>query len=403
MATLRATALYPSNGHKLRLAASTDAEFTSPTYGALVTSQNGVVHMEVDGLTADTLYYLATEINGVLGIDDATSVRTFPEAAASFRCAFASCAVTGSNHVVFDAIRTMDPANLFFMHLGDFHYQDIAADSVPVRMAAYRSVFSSPRQSQFYRSVRTFSIWDDHDFCGDNSNGDAAGKASAITAFKRRVPLPPLGLDGEFDPICYAWTVGRVRFIVTDLRSARDPHNDPNGASKTMLGAAQKAWFFDELAAAAGTDQMVIWFSSCPWIGTESDMWAAYASERAEIADEIKALGLSNRMGIISGDRHFIAIDDGTLGDFATGGGAAMPTFIAAPLDQTTSGADDDFGYSEGCFYDSAVGGQFGTMDISDSGGSTIDITWKGWRTASKTDATLTELVSFAWQATMPA
>ena len=43
----------------------------------------------------------------------------------SFRFAFASCASTGSDHPVFDAIRAAEPQ--FFVHTGDLFYADNAA------------------------------------------------------------------------------------------------------------------------------------------------------------------------------------------------------------------------------------------------------------------------------------
>jgi len=41
----------------------------------------------------------------------------------------------------------------------------------------------------------------------------------------------------------HAFTVGRVRFILTDLRSARTRITEPDDVRKTMLGIPQKMWF----------------------------------------------------------------------------------------------------------------------------------------------------------------
>jgi len=71
-----------------------------------------------------------------------------------------------------------------------------------------------------------------------------------------------------------------------------------------------------------------------------------------------------------------LAIDNGSHHDFATGGGEPLKTFQSAPLDQGEPKAYGNATYSEGSFNGD---NQFGTMEVTDNGGSTIDVTWKGF------------------------
>ena len=151
--------------------------------------------------------------------------------------------------------------------------------------------------------------------------------------------------------IYQAFTVGRVRIIITDDRSEQD--------ATTLLGERATQWLLDELTDSSTTHALVVWASSVPWIGASPDAgggdgWSAYPHERQRVADAIAAAGVHNLI-MVSGDAHMVAIDDGTNSDYATGGGAGFPVFHAAALDRP--GGVKGGPYSEGVF---PGGGQFG-------------------------------------------
>src|SRR5206468_13122854 len=58
------------------------------------------------------------------------------------------------------------------------------------------------------------------------------------------------------------------KFILTDLRSERDPAEQKDDAIKSMMGARQKEWFKQQLLEANGKYPLIFWVSSVPWIGT---------------------------------------------------------------------------------------------------------------------------------------
>jgi len=357
-----------------RLAVSGQPDFASPVYSsfdtALTDSNNRVVSFEITGLAPSQPYFYAIEVNGQLDTSLVGKFQTFPQDSGSFAFAFASCALTGSNHAVFETIRSLNP--LFFFHLGDFHYQNIAVNDPNVFRQAYETVLASPNQSRLYREVPFIYIWDDHDFGPNNSDSTAPGRLASRLTYQEYVPHFPLAFGSGDISINYAFTAGRVRFIVCDNRSARSPNSSPDDSSKTVLGTTQKAWFKQELLDAKSKYPLIVWVNSLPWIGlTGDDGWYAYTNERRELANFIKDNDIKN-LCMISGDAHMLAIDDGTNSGYATGGGAGFPVMQAAALDQ--NGSVKGGPYSEGTF---PGGGQFGLMTFNDTGDS-IRVDWSG-------------------------
>jgi hypothetical protein len=236
-------------------------------------------------------------------------------------------------------------------------------------------------------------VWDDHDYGSNDADGASPSREAAQRVYRDVVPHYPLAAGEDGGPIFQAFSVGRVRFILTDTRSARTPAAAVDDATKSMLGAEQKSWFKRELLAASGVFPVIVWVNPDPWIGAAeagADSWAGYATERQELADFI----VQNRIRglvMLSGDAHMIAIDDGTNSGYATGGGGGFPVMHAAALDRR--GGVKGGPYSEGTF---PGGGQFGLMTVSDTGGSLIEVVWSGRDYAGE------EIVSYAVAVPVP-
>jgi phosphodiesterase/alkaline phosphatase D-like protein len=323
---------------------------------------DGIATFTLDRLEATTRYDYRVKLDGAPPL--AGTFRTFGDGPWNFRIAFASCAATGSNSGVFDAIRAAGPD--LFVHMGDLHYRNISANAPERFRRAYDEVMRSATQGRLYRSVPIAYTWDDHDFGGNNANGSSASRPAALAVYRQFVPHYPLE-SGETTGIFQAFGMGRVRVIITDARSQRTS-NWGAPPSRTILGARQLQWLKDQLAAAASAP-LVVWVNTVPWIARErsgSDDWGSYAAERRDIANHIQRLGLTQRLVMLSGDAHMVALDDGTHSNYATEAGQRERGFVvmhAAPLDRLTT--EKGGPYSHGV---SRRRGQFGLFEVTDDG-----------------------------------
>ncbi|HEX5758867.1 MAG TPA: alkaline phosphatase D family protein [Thermoanaerobaculia bacterium] len=345
-------------------------------------ARGDVVSFRVHGLRPATLYHYAVAAGDEIDFARRGRFRTFPPGPASFAVALASCATTGSDSRVWDAVRTLDP--LLFLHLGDFHYEDVAEDDRLAYRLAYARALTAPRQARLYRWLPVAYVWDDHDFGGNNSDRGSPGRRAVRLTYQEIVPHYPLAAGRGDVPIYQSFRVGRVRFVLTDLRSERTPRTAADGPDKTAMGAAQKAWWKRELRAARDAGELVAWVSTNAWIGgadRRNDGWGAYATERRELAEFLAAEGIDDLVAL-SGDAHMLAIDDGTNSNYTRGPGPAFPVIHAAALDRR--GSVKGGPYSEGVHPNrsgrNGYDGQFMLMTVRDPGGREICLDWSGKR-----------------------
>jgi hypothetical protein len=255
------------------------------------------------------------------------------------------------------------------MVTGDFTYENLASTDPRAFLDSYIQNLTSPAQEALYLQAPINYSWDDHDYGGNNADASSNSRDAVREAYASYVPHYPLADDGG--AIYHAFTVGRVRFIVTDTRSERLPPTEPGGP--TMLGEEQLSWLKSELLAAHQRDALTVWVNGVPWVAQPepgADHWGGFPGEREEIANFI-AENAIDRLAMVSGDAHMVAIDDGTNTNYATGAaGPAFPLLHAAALDRL--GSVKGGPYSEGAI---AGGGQFATMSVDDTG-TTVTVTW---------------------------
>jgi alkaline phosphatase D len=251
--------------------------------------------------------------------------------------------------------------------MGDLHYEDIGRNAVSRFREAYLAVHASAAQSALFRSVPLAYTWDDHDFGPNDSDRTSPSRGAALEAYRRFLPHYPLA-DGPDAPVHQVFTVGRVRFLMTDVRSARSPRNVPDG-ERTMLGERQVAWFEEQLEAARAAP-LVVWVNTVPWITKRNEStregWAPYARERRRLADHIVRMGLTGRLVMLSGDAHMLAMDDGSHSQYSTVPGAPARGFVvahAAPMDRRPTKKGGPYTCPE-----VAQNGQYGVMDVQDDG-----------------------------------
>ncbi len=294
-----------------------------------------------------------------------------------FTIATGSCALTGSISEMFVSILELNP--LLFIHMGDLHYEDLRTFDIDKRLEAYDKVMGSPSQRLLYMRTIFSYMWDDHDWLGNNedSNYDEAYPSVAKQSYTLGIPHYELGsTSNESTAAKYqAFTIGTVRFVLTDLRS--ESIRSTEYFSGRIYSNAQKDWFYNELSQAANYD-FVVWVSTRPWTDPEkvgSDSWGGFVSDRDELSAHIAStIGAGPRnLLVLSGDNHMVAFDDGSSTDFSgqsdfPGG---FPLLHSGPLTNFGSGVLDFFNpetnyFTDGCMaYNSELNYQFSTVSFS--------------------------------------
>jgi alkaline phosphatase D len=244
------------------------------------------------------------------------------------------------------------------LHLGDYIYEHHYYDGPAARkdttgpnkdgdvqtLAEYREKYrlykSDPELQAMHAAYPFVPIWDDHEV-EDNYRGggpDSASTAPATTendnAYPRRVSFAERRRAGylsyfEYQPrirkagsTAIYGTVplgANATIFLTDQRQYRSPQpcGDalarpcPEGADpgRTMIGAAQKAWFKDALAKDGAawklwaSEVMLMAWDSAPGVPLNQDGWDGYAAERTEILAHVKDRGIKNLVAL-TGDIH---------------------------------------------------------------------------------------------------
>lgn len=340
-----------------------------PTMKEAPVDQYGLARFELSTLEPDTRYgySVINDPDEPLDADDlnaASSFTTHAEGPQDLVVAIGACARRGSNGAVFDQIVEMNPD--LYLAVGDMHYGSVSSGDPEDHLREYGVALRQPAQSQLFRSIPTAYIWDDHDYGPNDAGADSPSRAAVANAY--RAAVPHYGVSENIaDPIAQAFTIGRVRFILTDTRSQR--------TENSMLGPDQLAWFIDEVRQSSRDHALVVWANPTPWI-TETDSseddWSTHAPERQVIADALVEYGIDNLV-MVSGDAHMLAIDDGTNSGYSENNNTGFPLLQAAALDRP--GSSKGGPYSEGAF---PGGGQFGLLEIEDDGGAVVHVELSG-------------------------
>ena len=380
-----------------RLVVSTSASLSSPLLSPAATASatnNHMAKMTIAGLQPNTTYYYAVQSGGITdnSPEDVGRFRTPAAGAFSFRFTVGSCAVS-SNHQVYALMKNKAP--LFHLATGDFHYANpnSGTDLNVHRLPYEQNMLSQAPSRDFFLRTPLAYIWDDHDYSGNNSNAASAGKTNARRAYQEYVPHYPLAAGSGNVPIYQAFTVGRVRFILSDLRSER--------TSTAIMSATQKSWFKKQCLYARDNNLIIAWVTVVSFGGNHTDNWGGYRAERGELSNFFRDNNIRN-LFILSGDAHMVAIDNGSNHDFSTGSNNPhnYPVFQAAAVNN--GGSTKGGTYSEGGTFPNPnlSTGQYGVVEVTDGGGSSITIKLTGYRTAGNT-ASESVLTSYTFSRTL--
>lgn len=381
-----------------RLAVSTSPAMTSPTYQtAQAPDSESYVDFTVSGLAAGTQYYWQLTDTPDGGdeslIGEVGKARTLPAAgSASFTFAFGACITNNAaDGAALTDLRTWDPD--FWLHLGDFHYRDPEGTTEDSHRTLYEAqITGAAGLAQLLREVPLAGYCrSDHD-AGPGDNEDPGPEApSGFLAVQRVFPL--YGLADTSTPkrwLGQTFVVGRIRFIVLDTRNLdKSLGAATDDASKTMLGAAQKAWLLDQLAT---TEPVKVVVSDVPWIGAaqntiqdDNDKWWAYNTERTELGAAMAA----QNVVLLQGDNHFLSVDNGSHNSWG-----GFHVWGAAPFHNVGGGR---FQSSYTSIYNttlSVAARQYGRVTVTDTG-TLITLAFSGWDATSGVER-ISDVVAFS-------
>ncbi len=250
------------------------------------------------GLRADHAYDYRVFVDGKQLGDGDWQFKTAPAAnkPAAFRLALTSCMKikqpTGSWNLLLDE----KPA--LHLTVGDTQYSDTTNPTVQWQHhVRYRQVAEFAR---VLRSTPTYSMWDDHDYGPNNSDGTARGKENSLVGWGQFWGNPPLGTSqtpGAF--FKFRW--GDVDFFVVDGRYHRSPDKAKDDENKRMLGDAQFQWLLQGLKNSKAPFKVIA--SGSTLNHSRSDGWRIYTFSRHRLFDAIKKHRI-NGVVYMSGDIH---------------------------------------------------------------------------------------------------
>jgi alkaline phosphatase D len=211
---------------------------------------------------------------------------------------------------------------LFALQIGDFDHRN------PTTLAESRTMHRELRDpataqgDDFARHILSkmgiAHVWDDHDYCGNDTDRTCASRSTAWEAFGEYWPSYPR--PNAANGIWHKFTCGDAEIFMLDTRSQRDPDTDPDDANKSMLDGAniapddQKSWLKNGLKDSTATWKIVVSTvtSNNDARPNNIDHWkTSFSTEATEMASWITSQSIENVV-MISADLHTGGgIDDG--------------------------------------------------------------------------------------------
>jgi hypothetical protein len=265
----------------------------------------------VAGLAPATAYEYRTLLDGLPAAGGEGSFSTLPVAGSPTPITFASGAdlwFGRDPYDLFDRVVARHPD--FMLLIGDQVYADeptVIPDTPKAYGRKYRENWAEPHLAAAGREMPFFLMWDDHEIGNDWDEGMLYRYVPARAAYDRyQAPLNPA--PRVAGAVQYSFEAGAAGFYLLDTRSYRDPNDAPDDASKTMLGAGQKADLKAWLSSTGSRFKFLV--ASVPWNDygtTDNDSWFGFQTERQEIFDYIRQNRICGVV-LLSGDQHWTGV-----------------------------------------------------------------------------------------------
>jgi alkaline phosphatase D len=361
------------------LEVASDSAFTMGLQSIPVMSDaDGFVKEEVGSLTPNAVYFYRFK----QGMETSAvgRVKTTPSPADA--TTVVRLGWSGDSNAFYRPFTSLDPIRLLgpdaWFYIGDTIYgDDPAADGVdamtqPEYEAKYRENRADAALRALMESTGTYVQWDDHEVRNDFAGAVPAfmtRMAAGNAAFRRYMPLrenitDPMQLyrsvrygsgaefflidDRQYRSAKYTCcsTSSESGFVTTDSDStctggmageATFPDTSctmaMNGAGRTILGTAQKAWLESGLSSSTATFKFIM--NGPPitqLLFLPYDRWEAWSAERNEILNFIETTPVKNVIWV-STDLHAIVISPDHLN---VGGGHPTPEVVSGAIGETT-------------------------------------------------------------------
>jgi alkaline phosphatase D len=301
-------------------------KFRKSTTTAPVNTENSADFtgsIQLTGLKANQMYWYRVMVNGVE--QDPGFVQKFQTFPTSGSCKFAVFADVANNQTRNAPVyqKGKDDGALFALEIGDMDHRN------PTTLAQSRTMHRELRDpanaqgddfaTHILSKMGVAHVWDDHDYCGNDTDRTCASRATAWQAFGEFWPTYPR--PNAANGIWHKLTCGDTEIFMLDTRSQRDPDTDPDDANKSMLdgenlGAnGQKEWLKQGLKDSTATWKIVVSTVTANRDARPNniDHWVtSFSTEAAEMASWISSQNIANVV-MLSADLHTGGgIDNGT-------------------------------------------------------------------------------------------
>jgi alkaline phosphatase D len=243
------------------------------------------------------------------------TIRIVPDGASSVTLAVGSCAdEKAGTQQLLRTVASMHPDAAAF--IGDTPYIDTT--DLARQRKRYGEFLGQPGMAEWLASTPLASVWDDHDFGLNDTDGRLKGKERSLQAFREWHPNPSFGTGTE--GVHHRFRLGAMEVFMLDTRwfartarcaapDAADPVMEGSAdaatsAGWTLLGREQWAWLQDGLRASTAPIKLIV--SSMVFNSSvrplKTDYWGMYPEEYARLMRMVR--DVPGGVVLVSGDVH---------------------------------------------------------------------------------------------------